>query len=76
MPVRPETLAAAGLDPHDGFSNSVVSDAPMLEPLTDVFAIPAGVPLANVFSIGDVLIGVGIAVVIAAAMRREAGPAR
>jgi hypothetical protein len=48
----------------------------MLEPLTDVFAIPAGVPLANVFSIGDVLIGVGIAVVIAAAMRREAGPAR
>lgn len=70
MPVRVETLAAAGLDPHDGFSNSVVTAAPVLEPLTDVFAIPAGVPLANVFSIGDLLIGVGIAVVIAAAMRR------
>jgi hypothetical protein len=72
MPVRVETLAAAGLDPHDGFSNSVVSGSPALEPLTDVFAIPAGVPLANVFSIGDVLIGIGIAVVIATAMRRGA----
>lgn len=71
MPVRTETLAAAGLDPHGGFSNSVVSTSPALEPLTDVFAIPAGVPLANVFSIGDVLIGIGIAVAIAAAMRRE-----
>jgi hypothetical protein len=73
MPVRAETLAAAGLDPHDRFSNSVVSSAPALEPLTDVFAIPAGIPLANVFSVGDVLIGVGIAVAIAAAMRRERG---
>lgn len=71
MPVRSETLAAAGLDPHGGFSNSVVSASPALEPLTDVFAIPAGVPLANVFSIGDVLIGIGIVVAIAAAMRRE-----
>jgi hypothetical protein len=74
MPVRAATLAAAGLDPHDGFSNSVVTGAPVLEPLTDVFAIPAGVPLANVFSVGDVLIGVGIAVVIAAAMRRGREP--
>jgi hypothetical protein len=72
MPVRAETLAAAGLDPHEGFSNSVVTADPMLEPLTDVFAIPAGVPLANVFSIGDLLIAVGIAVAIAVAMRRSA----
>jgi hypothetical protein len=43
---------------------------PALEPLTDIFAIPASLPLANVFSIGDVLIGVGIVIVIAAAMRR------
>jgi hypothetical protein len=32
------------------------------------------VPLANVFSVGDVLIGVGVVVVIVAAMRRR--PAR
>ena len=43
---------------------------PALRPLTDVYALPAGFPLANVFSVGDVLIGVGIAVTIAAAMRR------
>jgi hypothetical protein len=70
MPVRAETLAAAGLDPRDGFSNSVVSSRPALEPLTDVFAIPAGVPLANVFSIGDLLIAIGIVIAIASAMRR------
>lgn len=43
---------------------------PVLRPLTDIFAIPAGLPLANVFSIGDVLIGIGIAAVLALAMRR------
>jgi multisubunit Na+/H+ antiporter MnhE subunit len=48
---------------------------PVLEPLTDVFALPAWVPLANVFSVGDVLIGAGIALVIANRMRRPA-PAR
>jgi hypothetical protein len=42
---------------------------PALRPLTDVFAIPSAVPLANVFSIGDVLIGLGLATAIALAMR-------
>ena len=58
-----------------GFSNSVVVADPALRPLTDIFALPAWLPFANVFSIGDVLIGVGIAVVIALAMRRDARPA-
>ena len=47
---------------------------PAVRPLTDIFAIPAGLPLANVFSVGDVLIGLGIVVVIAAAMRRGGNP--
>ena len=34
---------------------------PALQPLTDIFAVPAWVPLANVFSVGDVLIAVGVA---------------
>jgi hypothetical protein len=76
MPVRPETLAAAGMGPGDGFSNSVVTTAPALEPLTDVFAMPSWVPLANVFSVGDVLIGAGVVAAIAAAMRRTGTPAR
>jgi multisubunit Na+/H+ antiporter MnhE subunit len=54
-----------------GNTNSVVVDRPALEPLTDVFALPAWLPLANVFSVGDVLIGLGIAIAIAAAMRHE-----
>ena len=33
---------------------------PRLGFLGDVFAIPAGFPLANVFSIGDVLIVLGV----------------
>jgi hypothetical protein len=37
--------------------------------MTDIFAVPAGVPFANVFSIGDVVIAVGIAWAIAASMR-------
>ena len=41
-------------------------------PLTDIFALPAWLPLHNVFSIGDVLIGVGVAVVIVVGMRRGA----
>ena len=70
MPADPGALAAAGLDGPGAHTNSVVVANPALQPLTDIFAIPAGVPLANVFSIGDVLIGVGIVIVIAVAMRR------
>ncbi len=76
MPASADALTAAGLDPADGFSNSVVLAQPALAPLTDVFALPAWLPMANVFSVGDVLIGIGVAVAIAVAMRRPApGPA-
>ena len=74
MPADPAALAAVGIR-IAGPTNSVVLDRPALAPLTDVFATPAWLPLANVFSIGDVLIGCGLVVVIAAAMRRGAGSA-
>jgi hypothetical protein len=70
MPTTAAALEAAGLSPTDGFSNSAVLAAPALAPLTDVYAVPAGIPLANVFSVGDVLIGIGIVAVIALGMRR------
>src|SRR5689334_7704794 len=59
MPADPGALAVAGVSigPH---TNSVIETRPALEPLTDIFAIPGWVPLANVFSIGDVLIAIGI----------------
>ncbi|HEV2006049.1 MAG TPA: DUF5317 family protein [Candidatus Limnocylindrales bacterium] len=70
MPANAAALAAAGLDGPGAHTNSVVLAAPALRPLTDIYAVPAWVPLANVFSVGDVLIGVGIVVVIVIAMRR------
>jgi hypothetical protein len=70
MPTTPEALATAGLRPDDAFSNSAVLEDPALAPLTDIFAIPAGLPFANVFSIGDVLIALGIVLTIAIGMRR------
>ena len=45
-----------------------------LRPLTDIFALPGWLPGANVFSLGDVLIGVGVAVVIALGMREQRPP--
>jgi hypothetical protein len=71
MPASPEAITS--IDPlgTEGFSNSVVMADPALRPLTDIFALPAWLPFANVFSIGDVLIGVGLVVVIAAGMRRS-----
>ena len=70
MPADAAALATAGLDGPGAHTNSVVLAAPALRPLTDIFAVPVWVPLANVFSVGDVLIGIGIVLVIVAAMRR------
>jgi hypothetical protein len=72
MPASSAALAAAGLDGPGSHTNSIVLEHPALEPLTDIFAIPAGWPLANVFSVGDVILGVGIVAVIVLAMRRPA----
>jgi hypothetical protein len=69
MPADPGALGLAGMDPKSGFSNSLSSADPALRPLTDQFALPAWVPLANVFSVGDVLIALGIVTAIVAAMR-------
>lgn len=68
MPVSPGALAAMGRQPLDGYSNSRLVDAVVLGPLTDLFAMPTWVPAANIFSVGDILIGVGAAIAIVAAM--------
>jgi hypothetical protein len=69
MPADPLALASVG-GLRGGYTNSIVTAAPALGPLTDLFALPARLPLANVFSVGDVLIGIGIAATVALAMRR------
>ena len=73
MPAAPGALAALGRSAETVYSNSAVIAHPVLEPLTDIFAIPHGIPFANVFSVGDVLIGVGVAVALAVAMKRAPG---
>ena len=75
MPAAPDALASLGLG-SGGHTSSIVVERPALELLTDRFALPPAMPLANVFSVGDVLIGIGVAVALAAAMRRRSAPER
>ena len=70
---RADGRAPAALEA--GYSNSSVVADPGLWFLTDIFALPPSLPFANVFSVGDLLIGAGIAVVIVVAMRSARRPA-
>lgn len=72
MPASAAALAALGKSIGEEYSNSVLISDPALAPLTDVFAMPRWMPMANVYSVGDVLIGIGCAIAIAWAMRRGA----
>jgi hypothetical protein len=72
MPVSPEAIVAMGRLPKEGYSNSRLVDGVVLGPLTDLFAMPTWIPLANVFSIGDALIGIGAAIAVVAAMHGRA----
>jgi hypothetical protein len=75
MPASPSALAASGKAAPVIYSNSSLVPDPALWPLTDIFALPSWMPLANVFSVGDVLIGVGIALIIVIHMRRPVAEA-
>lgn len=72
MPASPAALAALGKVEPTLYSNSSVPAAPVLAPLTDIFALPGWIPFANIFSIGDVILGCGVAVTIIVAMRTPA----
>ena len=79
MPAAPGALAAVGKTAPTIYSNSAVVARPALEALTDQFALPHWLPFANVFSVGDVLLGVGIVVLVVATMlggRRWRGAGR
>lgn len=71
MPADPAALAVAGFVGPGEYTNSVVLAEPAFRPLTDIFALPAWLPMANVFSVGDVLIGLGVGIAIVVAMRRR-----
>lgn len=77
MPVLPEAMHAAG-GSHTTLNNSTAAPDPHISWLVDRWAAPDWIPLANVFSVGDVLIAAGAAVIVLAALgvrlpRRVAG---
>jgi hypothetical protein len=74
MPVSAAALAAQGRNQGSDFSNSRLTADPALAPLTDILAMPTWMPFSNVFSIGDLLIGAGVVVIVVTAMRRPATP--
>ncbi|MGH2625967.1 MAG: DUF5317 family protein [Anaerolineales bacterium] len=85
MPITPEALARSGHEgqivTRDGWrfvygSKDIVLEAQdtRLGFLSDVFGIPEELPFSATFSLGDVLIGVGAALLIARGMwRRSSG---
>ncbi|MEA2621261.1 MAG: hypothetical protein QOH61_171 [Chloroflexota bacterium] len=79
MPSSPEAWAAlngVGVVPTADYSNSALIGPGTLFPfLGDVFYLPRPIPFANVFSIGDVLIGVGVAYLLVRAMQGRASRA-
>jgi hypothetical protein len=74
MPASPVAAIAAGRTVATTYSNSAIVDGAVLAPLTDVFALPGWLPFSNVFSIGDVIIAVGVAMAIVLAMRAARQP--
>ena len=71
MPATPEALGISGPVQTTYQANSMTTPDPVLGPLIDRFSLPGWLPYSNVFSIGDVLISIGIVVVIVMAMRRR-----
>ncbi len=76
MPASLNALREAGMAPVlDHFTNSAAVEGAHLWWLGDVFAVPAGLPLASVFSVGDVVITAGVAYGLHAACGSRASAA-
>jgi Family of unknown function (DUF5317) len=76
MPALPGAMRDAGLSFAGVHNNSVADASPNLAWFVDRWAAPSWVPFGNVFSVGDVLIAVGVVVTVAAAMGARAPFAR
>lgn len=81
MPADPAAVAALlgeARIPGESFSNSIVAGSgAVLAFLGDTMVLPRPMPFANVFSIGDLLIGIGAAFFLVRTMGRpEEAPSR
>jgi len=75
MPASARAIALSGLDVGDGFANSAALADPRLLFLGDIIPVPAG-PVANVLSVGDLVLFAGLALLLARACRPLPAPAR
>ena len=77
MPASEGALRTAGLpaDPQ-GYTNSGLVENANLAFLGDIFALPSSVPLANVFSIGDLLLALGAFILLHAVCESRLGRRR
>jgi hypothetical protein len=75
MPATRGALRDAGLDYHLR-NNSISAVHPHLSWLVDRWAVPTWLPLGNVYSVGDVIIGLGVLLAIVIAMRPRLLPGR
>jgi hypothetical protein len=75
LPSSRSAVEAAGIEHDAEFANTAVVENPVLPWLGDVFAWPAPMPLANTFSVGDVLIVAGVVVLAWSGSRRFGEPA-
>ena len=70
MPSTAEALASIGKGPSTVYTNSSLVPEPAFPWLIDRFALPPWLPFTNVFSIGDVVLGIGVVWLIVATMLR------
>ena len=71
MPVTHAAAAAAGLSP--GAFQNVSEQAHRFGFLGDVFALPSRLPFSNTFSVGDLLISLGMIVFVVVVSTRDEG---
>ena len=65
MPATSRALSAVGAKSNSGrFVNSGAISDPNLAFLGDAFALPRGMPLNNVFSVGDILVALGVLLMV------------
>ena len=77
MPTAPGAAGSlAGTKAGDEFANSRVLDDAKLQFLGDVFATPTSLPLHNVFSVGDLILMIGVIVLVHGACGSRIMPRR
>jgi MFS family permease len=65
MPVSPEAARLVGHTMATSYTNTIELADPAFKLLTDIIAVPSPLPFANVYSIGDLLIVVGVLLTMA-----------